>query len=234
MREIKDEIKTLQSQLKESYEQILENYRTDSEEGDICAMCGCWLWATLTADSKHDKDFNYQGINDVELTIEIKEPENQIEYLVFDFILDEADIKTTFSTGAESYSKRVRHGLNSNCGTSYFSDNVYTTIFDKNECNSMEGHMTVTFLDDPRRVNVHAEWSVDLVGCIGNYIVDYEGIPFNGPNGTASDLYYESGSSVSRINISRYEMICTNMTKELLNTNCENDAEIGVWVYYSE
>ena len=92
--------------------------------------------------------------------------------------------------------------------------------------------MTVTFLDNPSRVDVHAEWSWPSSDCISNYTVDYEAIPYDGPNGTASDLYYESGSTVSRINISQYEVICTAFTTELLNTNCSDDAEIGVWVYY--
>ncbi|MFC1593440.1 hypothetical protein ACFL3O_00720 [Candidatus Neomarinimicrobiota bacterium] len=185
----------------------------------------------MVSNSTHDKNANYQGTNDVELTIEIKEPENQIEYLDFSFTLDEADIKTTFSTGAESYSKRIRHDLSSKCGESTFSDNIYTTIFD-GRCSSITGYMTVTLLDNPSRVDVHAEWSRPSSDCISNYTVDYEGIPYDGPNGTASDLYYENGSAVSRINISQYEVICTAFTKELLNTNCENNAEIGVWVYY--
>ena len=160
-------------------------------------------------------------------------PENQIEYLDFSFTLDEAETKTTFSTGTESYGKRIRHDLSSNCGESTFSDNIYTTIFD-GRCSSITGYMTVTFLDNPDRVDVHAEWSRPSSDCISNYTVDYEGIPYDGPNGTASDLYYENGSAVSRINISQYEVICTAFTKELLNTNCGNDAEIGVWVYYLE
>jgi len=177
-----------------------------------------------------------------EIMIEIDEaPETtkQIEYLTFDFVLDEAETKRTFSTGAESFYKRISHDLSSVCGTSSIFENVYTTLFDKGDCNSLSGQMTVTFLDDPMRVNVHAEWSRLLVDCITNYIVDYEGIPFNGHPGSASDLYRESGSSVSKINISQYETICTpinrpHSTKELLNTNCGNDAEISVYVYYKD
>ncbi len=175
-----------------------------------------------------------------EIYIEIQ-ARKQIDYLHFEFDLDEAEYKWTYSNGADPYySKRVSHGLTSKCGTSSIFENVYTTIIDKDKCSSLTGgQMTVTFLDDPRRVNVHAEWIFDLVdiGCSRNIIVDYEGIPFKGPNGTASDLYYESGSSVSRINISRYEIYCTYEngnydTIELLNTNCGEDAEISVYVYY--
>lgn len=162
---------------------------------------------------------------------EVIEPENQIDYLDFSFELDEAETKTAFSTGAVSYSTRISHDLSSKCGESTFSDNIYTTIFD-GRCNSITGYMTVTFLDNPSRVDVHAEWSRPSSDCISNYIVDYEGIPYNGTNGTASDLYYESGSAVSRINISQYGVICTTFTKELLNTNCGDEAEIGVWIFY--
>ena len=189
----------------------------------------------MVSNSKHDKSSNYQGTNNVELTVEIKEPENQIEYLDFSFTLDEAETKTTFSTGAESYGKRIRHDLSSKCGESTLSDNVYTTIFD-GSCSSKTGYMTVTFLDNPSRVDVHAEWRCPSADCISNYTVDYEGIPYDGHPGSNSDLYIEYGSSVSSINVSQYDVVCTNngiiSTKELLNTNCGDEARIGVWVYY--
>ena len=140
--------------------------------------------------------------------------------------------------GKHYYSKRIRHDLSSKCGESTFSDNIYTTIFDGRCSDSKTGYMTVTFLDNPRRVDVHAEWSWPSSDCISSYTVDYEGIPYDSPNGSASDLYVEYKSTVSRINVSQYDVVCTNngiiSTKELLNTNCGDDARIGVWVYYLE
>jgi hypothetical protein len=174
-----------------------------------------------------------------EIMIEIDEalePENQIDYLDFSFTLDEAELKTTYSNGApDYYSKYIRHDLGSKCGESTLSDNIYTTIFD-GRCGSITGNMTVTFLDNPRRVDVHAEWSTPSANCINNYTVDYEGIPYDSHPGSNSDLYIEYGSSVSSIIVSQYDVVCTNngiiSTKELLNTNCGTDARIGVWVFY--
>jgi len=60
------------------------------------------------------------------------------------------------------------------------------------------------------------------------------GIPFEQSfNSSTWDLYSESGSSVSRINVSN-ERICSWGTRELLNTNSGNDALIGLNVYYQE
>ena len=120
-------------------------------------------------------------------------PENQIEYLYFSFTLDEAETKTTFSTGAESYGKRIRLGLTSKCGISTLIDNVYTTIFNGNNfdwCNSITGNLIVSFIDEPKSVNVHAEWSVIGGDWTGNYAVNYEGIPYVGHPGSNSDIYF--------------------------------------------
>ena len=69
-----------------------------------------------------------------EIHIEIDEaiePEKQIDYLTFSFTLDSADTELTLTSGSLSYGTGFGDFLNSDFGTSSFSNNVYTTVFDK-------------------------------------------------------------------------------------------------------
>ena len=190
----------------------------------------------MVSNSTHDKTKNYQGKNNTWLTVEIKEPEKQIDRVEFGVSLDIANTKLTLASGAESYGTGFGCDLNSIWGTSSLSDNIYTTIF-ANAINSettYNGYLNVTFLDDPRRVNIDAEWSETRTDCINNFKIDYDGIPFEQSfNNFTWDEYSERGSSVSRINVSN-ERICSWGTRELLNTNSADDAMISLNVYYYE
>ncbi|MCJ7801494.1 MAG: hypothetical protein MUP82_03950 [Candidatus Marinimicrobia bacterium] len=175
-----------------------------------------------------------------EIHIEIDEaiePENQIERVEFGVTLDNADTKLTLTSSSVSYGTGFGGSLNSDFGTISFSNNVYTTVFDNDSYagSTYNGYMTITFFEEPRRVDIQADWSEAAGDCVEYYIIDYDGIPFDQSIYSTIDWdeYSERGSSVSRINVSN-ERICDWGTRELLNTNCGEDATISVNVYYVE
>jgi len=160
----------------------------------------------------------------------------QIDRVEFGVSLDIADTKLTQPGGYESYGTGFGCDLNSIWGTSSLSDNVYTTTFANviNLETTYNGYLNITFLDDPRRVNIDAEWSETQADCVENFKIDYDGIPFEQSfNSSTWDLYSESGSSVSRINVNN-ERVCSWGTRELLNTKSADDAIISLDVYYQE
>ncbi len=131
-------------------------------------------------------------------------------------------------------------------GTSSFSDSIYSTIFDNPPVlgQTIRGDMSITFLDDPRSVNVHVYqtrvWD-NITGSHGQlFEIDGNGIPFNKSytddfTELGVDEYYESGSSVNRIIVDFVEtQRIDNVIKrtDLTSYNCGARSFIKVKVHY--
>ncbi len=131
-------------------------------------------------------------------------------------------------------------------GTSSFSDSIYSTIFDNPPVlgQTIRGDMSITFLDDPRSVNVHVYqtrvWD-NITGSHGQlFEIDGNGIPFNKSytddfTELGVDEYYESGSSVNRIIVDFVEtQRIDNVIKrtDLTSYSCGARSFIKVKVHY--
>ena len=120
------------------------------------------------------------------------------------------------------------------------------TIYSSN----ISGNMSITFLDEPNRVNVHIDRTINWVHRdwsqgTNNEKIDYNGISYTSTyintwdlaNYTSEDTYSESGSSVSKISLDYssnvdYDDGNTSESEYISHGTCSTDAFIKVHVYY--
>lgn len=171
----------------------------------------------LVSNSSHNKSKNYQETKDIELVIEIVN--TKIVGVVIDIYIDNATSResdggvwTTYPDDA-TYSFYLSSGFgypSSDRGTGSMNNNVYTATFDKTGSlvHTISGHMSITFLDDPSRINIHVDRTRTQSGYLSyniteHTLIDYDGIPLY-----ADNYYYESGSAVSKISL-RYSDVAS-------------------------
>lgn len=197
----------------------------------------------LVSNSSHNKSKNYQETKDIELVIEIVNTE--IVGVVIDIYIDNATSResdggvwTTYPDDA-TYSFYLSSGFgypSSDRGTGSMNNNVYTATFDKTGSlvHTISGHMSITFLDDPSRINIHVDrtrtQSYLSYNITEKTLIDYDGIPLY-----ADNYYYESGSAVSKISL-RYSDVASGSNNHVheyvSHSTCSDDAYIEVRVYY--
>jgi len=111
----------------------------------------------LVSNSTHNKNENYQDQNGTTLSIELKEVERSIEKIDVFYTVDNAIVEWTWEDGTVSYKNIHGYSFYSDAGTSILSNNVYNTTWDNDDLHGdiLNGNMNITFLNDPRRVDVH-------------------------------------------------------------------------------
>lgn len=197
----------------------------------------------LVSNSSHNKSKNYQETKDIELVIEIVNTE--IVGVIVNIYIDNATSRdrdggvwTTYPDDT-NYSFHLSSGFgypSSDRGTGSMNNNVYTATFDKtwSLVHTLSGHMSITFLDDPSRINIHVDrtrtQSYLSYTITEKTLIDYDGIPL-----TADNYYSESGSAVSKIRL-RFSDVASgsiNQVHEYVShSTCSDDAYIEVTVYY--
>lgn len=164
----------------------------------------------------------------------------EIARVEVDIFIDDAQYSTTDGDVTDG---EFIGDFTSIAGTSSFSDDVYSTTFDNPPVlgQTIRGSMSITFLDDPRRLNVHVyqlkTWNSSISGDVGQeFEVDYNGILFNKSytddfTELEVDEYYESGSSVSKISASFVED--NDLGSIVLKSySCGSRAYVKVKVHY--
>lgn len=131
-------------------------------------------------------------------------------------------------------------------GTSSFSDSVYSTTFDNPPVlgQTIRGDMSITFLDDPRSVNVHIYQTKTWDNLTGNhgqlFQIDISGVHYDKSytddfTELEVDEYYESGSSINRVIVDfRETWSVDNVVKidDLTSYSCDARSYIKVKVHY--
>jgi len=131
----------------------------------------------------------------------------EIDRIEVDVFIDNAQYNTTDGV---VYGGEFIGDFTSIAGTNNFSNNIYNTTFDNPPVlgQTIRGDMKVTFLDNPRSVNVHINQTKTWANFTGNhgqlFQIDISGVPYNKSYADEFtelevDEYYESGSSINRI-----------------------------------
>jgi hypothetical protein len=149
---------------------------------------------------------------------------------------------TTTGQGYSWWFSSGIYGFSADMGTGSLNNNVYSATFDNTfpDEQTISGNMRITFLDDPRRVNVHIDrvrtapgWPTGIVTERTN--IDYVDVPLTTTNSFATerwDIYKVSGSAVSKISISYSSVSDTYDEEYVSHGTCSADAYIEIRVKY--
>jgi hypothetical protein len=138
------------------------------------------------------------------------------------------------------------YGSGSDLGSGSINNNVYSGTFDNHRPDewSVSGNMKITFLEDPRRIDVNIDIVININSI--NYTgtdrlkFNYNGVPYFMSYESIqdyTDYYSETGSSVSKISMS-YSHDGTGWdgidykTRYISHGTCSTDAYIRVDAYY--
>ena len=153
----------------------------------------------MVTNCTHNKDSNYQGGNDVTLTI-ATEP-SDILTGKFELYLDDADFVQSNTPG--TFSGPLDEVLHLNNVRGSFGTSTFNGSYSYESLGRLySGYVNFTFLDNPSRVNIHVDNTMTyesfIYGTVTfDYTVDYAGIPYTGTNPTSGNFEYEAtGGSV--------------------------------------
>ncbi len=187
-----------------------------------------YVLLVMVSNSSHDKSKNYQGTNEVELTIDLA---TEILNGSVRFGLDKVVTNRNDSGSLEE----VLHfnGLNGN-----FSNNRYNGSYNYESLGrTYSGTVEITFIDNPESINFHLNGQYTYQSLWGfgtvtfRYTVNYDGIPYKGLEGeyVKYHVYSESGSTVQKINVTWSETN-SQYTENLISWDCGDGAYIRVEV----
>jgi len=186
----------------------------------------------LVSNGSHDKSLNYQGGNQVILTIDLA---SDILNGSVRFFLDTAEFSRSDSPNPiTGYLEEVLH-LNGANGS--FSNNVFNGIYGYQSLGrTFSGNIRVRYYDNPESIDVYLDNEMSYEASFGygtrvfEYTVGYSGIPFVGidPN-SGQYLYADYGTSVNKIGIT-WEETNSLYIQKLKSFDCGADAYIEVKV----
>lgn len=186
----------------------------------------------LVVNTTHDDKNNYQGTNEVNLRIDII---SGMTAGKVEFYLDNA----VFQRNDEPYpyTLELSEVLHLHDLTGRLSGSIYNGSYSyKSLGRTFSGNISLTFAEDPDRVSLTLNHTMSYQGNFGfgerkfHYTVYYNDIPYESFDTTSGMFVYsETGSSVSKINITWKE---TNSlyTNTLQSHNCGSSSFIRVAV----
>ena len=188
--------------------------------------------AILVVNTKHDKTKNYQSKNRVNLKMEIV---SGMTSGSVEFYLDQVVFKRDDQN--QPYTDKLEEVLHLHHLTGSLNNNVYSgSYYYKSLGRTFSGDVRITFQQDPERLDLHLDHHMSFKGSLGfgerkyHYTVDYNDLPYEKFESWSGNwIYYQSGSSVSKMSIS-WEEKNNYYTQELKSINCGSSAYIRVAV----
>lgn len=152
-----------------------------------------------------------------------------------EYFLDIAEFKRT--NDASPFTANLEEVLYLNDVNGIFSNNVFNGNYSYQSLGrTFSGNVEITFIDNPESINIHLDNTMSYQSNFGfgtvtfYYTVDYNGIPYEGvDNNSGQYKYSESGSSVSKINIT-WQETNSQYTQDLISYTCGDNAYITVAV----
>jgi len=186
----------------------------------------------LVVNTRHNKTNSYQSKNEVILTMEMV---SGLTSGSVEFFLD--DVEFIRDDQTQPYSADLTEVLHLHHLSGSLNNNIYVgSYYYKSLGRTYSGDLTIKFLQDPERLNLHLDHRMSFKGNFGfgerkyHYVVDYNDLPyekFDAVSGTW--IYSQSGSSVSKMRIDWDEE--NNLYKQTLKDhNCGSSAYIRVAV----
>lgn len=188
--------------------------------------------AILVVNTKHDKANNYQSKNRVNLKMEIL---SGMTSGSVEFYLDQVVFKRDDQN--QPYSDKLEEVLHLHHLSGSLVNNVYTgSYYYKSLGRTFSGDVRITFQQDPERLDLHLDHYMSFKGSLGfserkyHYTVDYNDLPYEKFEAWSGNwIYYQSGSSVSKMSIS-WEEENDYYKQKLKSHNCGSSAYIRVAV----
>jgi len=140
----------------------------------------------MVSNSTHDKNYNYKGINEVKLDIELLiEPEKPVlDDIDVYWRLTDVEKKATFDDGTITHNTQDESNgyITTGKGTSTFKNDVHSTVWNNVPYGSdalLNGDMTVTFLDNYQNLNVHINYVYTVIssGKTAVTTINFQGLP---------------------------------------------------------
>jgi len=198
----------------ESGEVVLEDAKPVFDDG--------YELVVMVTNCTHNKELNYQGGNDVTLTI-ATEP-SDILTGKFELYLDDAEFHHSDSTYPVTGPLNIVLHLN-NVRGSFGTSTFHGSYSYESLGRLFSGYVNFTFLDDPSRINVHIDNTMVTESSSHGtrtyeYTVDYAGIPYTGTNPMSGNFEYEATGGSVQAAVVTWEEVNSIYTSTYYDCSC--------------